>query len=77
MVALVIVVIVGLSYVVSTRIHPLKKCPTCNMTGRHYGSFYKGSFRPCRTCGGSGRRDRVGTKAMWGGTKNTGVFPKK
>jgi hypothetical protein len=47
------------------------------MSGRHFGSVYKGSFRPCRTCGGSGRRDRVGTKVMWGGTKNTGVFPKK
>ena len=77
MVALVVVVIVGLGYVVSTRIHPLTKCPTCKMTGRHFGSVYKGSHRPCRTCRGSGRRDRVGTKVFWGGTNNTGVFPKK
>lgn len=77
MVAVVIVVIVGLGYVVSTRLHPLKKCPTCNMTGRHLGGVYKGSFRRCRRCGGTGRRDRVGTQVFWGGTKHTGVFPKK
>jgi DnaJ-class molecular chaperone len=77
MVALVIIVIVGLSYIVSTRIHPLRKCPTCNMSGRHFGGAYKGSYRPCRTCAGSGRRDRVGTRVFWGGTNHTGVFPKK
>jgi DnaJ-class molecular chaperone len=78
MVALVLVVIVVVGgYVVSTRIHPLRKCPTCNMSGRHFGSIYRGSYRPCRTCRGSGRRDRVGTKVIWGGTKNTGFYPKK
>ena len=50
MVVVVIVVLVGLSYVVSTRIHPLRKCPTCNMSGRHFGSVYKGSYRRCRRC---------------------------
>ena len=65
------------SYVVSTRIHPLRKCPTCNMSGRHFGGVFKGSYRPCRACRGSGRRDRVGTKVFWGGTNHTGVFPKK
>jgi hypothetical protein len=77
MAALLIVVIIGVGYLVSTRIHPLKKCPTCNMSGRHFGSVYKGSYRRCRRCDGSGRRDRVGTKVFWGGTKDTGVFPKK
>ena len=77
MVVVLIVVLVGLSYVVSTRIHPLRKCPTCNMSGRHFGSFYKVSYRRCRRCDGSGRRDRVGTQVFWGGTKHTGVFPKK
>ena len=75
--AVLIIAIIAVSYVVSTRIHPLRKCPTCNMTGRHFGSFYKGSYRRCRTCAGTGRRDRIGTKVFWGGTNNTGVFTKK
>jgi hypothetical protein len=77
MVALVIIVLAVASYAVSTRIHPLRKCPTCNSSGRHFASIYRGSYRPCRNCRGSGRRDRVGTKVFWGGTSNTGFYPKK
>ncbi len=77
MVALYIVAIIGVSYIVSTRIHPLRKCPVCNMTGRHFGAIYPGSYRRCRRCDGTGRRDRIGTKVFWGGTNHTGVFPKK
>ena len=77
MVVVFIVAIVAVSYMVSTRIHPLRKCPTCNMTGRHLGGVYKSSFRRCRRCAGSGRRDRIGTRIFWGGTNHTGVFPKK
>jgi hypothetical protein len=76
MVAFVLVVIIGVGYLVSTRIHPLKKCPTCT-SGRHVGGVYTGSFRRCRRCEGSGRQDRVGTKVFWGGTNHTGIFPKK
>ncbi len=46
-------------------------------SGRHFASIYRGSYRPCRNCRGSGRRDRVGTKVFWGGTNNTGFYPKK
>jgi hypothetical protein len=77
MVLVFIVAIIAVSYIVSTRIHPLRKCPTCNMTGRHFGGVYKGGYRRCRTCDGTGRRDRFGTRVFWGGTKNTGVFTKK
>jgi hypothetical protein len=77
MIAFVLILIVGVGYLVSTRIHPLKKCPTCNSSGRHVGGVYTGSFRRCRRCAGSGRRDRVGTKVFWGGTNHTGNFPKK
>ena len=45
MVAVIVIAIVAVSYVVSTRIHPLRKCPTCNMSGRHFGGVYKGSYR--------------------------------
>jgi hypothetical protein len=77
MIALLVIVIIGVCYIASTRIHPLRKCPTCNMTGRHFGAIYKNSYRRCRTCDGTGRRDRVGTKVFWGGTNHTGIFPKK
>jgi hypothetical protein len=77
MIAFVLILIVGVGYLVSTRIHPLKKCPTCNSSGRHVGGVYTGSFRRCRRCAGSGRRDRAGTKVFWGGTNHTGIFPKK
>ena len=71
MVAVVIIVIVAVGSIVSTRIHPLRKCPTCNMTGRHFGDVYTGSYRRCRKCDGSGRRDRMGTKVFFGKTPAT------
>ena len=77
MLALLVIVIVGVSYIVSTRLNPLRKCPCCNMSGRHSGVVYKGGYRRCRRCAGSGRRDRIGTRVFWGGTNHTGVFPKK
>jgi DnaJ-class molecular chaperone len=77
MAALLLIVIFAVGYLVSLRIHPLTKCPTCKMTGRHYGSMYKGSYRRCRKCNGSGRRDRLGTQLFFGGTNHTGEFPRK
>jgi DnaJ-class molecular chaperone len=74
---LLLIVIVAVGYLVSLRIHPLTKCPTCKMTGRHFGSVFKNSYRPCRRCRGSGRRDRLGTQIFFGGTDHTGVYPKK
>ena len=44
MVAVLIIAIIAVSYVVSTRIHPLRKCPTCNMSGRHFAGVYKALF---------------------------------
>ena len=76
-----VLVIIGLvaavGYLVSLRIHPLTKCPVCKMTGRHFGSVYTNSYRRCRKCGGTGRQDRLGVRVFYGGTNNTGVFPKQ
>jgi hypothetical protein len=77
MALLLLLVIAGAGYLVSLRIHPLRKCPVCKMTGRHYGSVYTESFRRCRKCNGSGRRDRLGTQLFFGGTNHTGLFTKK
>ena len=73
----VLIAIVAGGYLVSLRIHPLRKCPTCKMTGRHFGNVYKGTVRRCRRCDGSGRRDRLGVQLFFGGTNHTGVFTKK
>jgi hypothetical protein len=76
MMLLLIAIIAG-GYLISLRIHPLRKCPVCKMQGRHYGGVYTYSFRRCRRCEGSGRRDRWGTQIFFGGTNHTGIFPKK
>jgi DnaJ-class molecular chaperone len=74
---LLVIVVIAVGYLVSLRMHPLRKCPRCNMSGRHYGAFFTSAYRRCRRCEGKGQLDRVGTQVFWGGTKNTGVFPKK
>ena len=70
-----IIVIIAVGYLVSLRIHPLRKCPRCNMSGRHFGAVFPGSYRRCRKCQGRGQLDRVGTQVFYGGTKGSGVFP--
>ena len=74
---ILIAIVIAIGYFVSLRIHPLRKCPTCKMTGRHFGSVYSYSYRRCRTCDGTGRRDRLGTRVFMGETNNTGIYPKK
>jgi hypothetical protein len=71
---IVIALIAGIGYLVSLRIHPLRRCPVCKMTGRHYGSVYSYGYRRCRACGGTGRKDRLGAKIFFGGTNNTGIY---
>jgi hypothetical protein len=73
----ILAIIVAAGYLVSLRIHPLKRCRTCKMTGRHFGGVYSYAYRRCRTCGGTGRQDRLGTKIFFGGTKDTGIFPRR
>jgi hypothetical protein len=77
MTLLFVIAVLVIGYLISLRIHPLRKCPVCKMTGRHFGAIYTGSYRRCRRCGGTGRLDRWGTQAFFGGTKHTGIYPKK
>jgi DnaJ-class molecular chaperone len=78
MATLLIIGAVGVvGYLFSLRVHPLRKCPTCNMTGRHFGAVFSGGYRRCRSCGGTGRKDRLGVKVFYGGTDDTGIFPKR
>lgn len=57
---IIIVAVVG--YFVSLRIHPLARCGLCKGAGRHSGSVYTYASRRCRRGGGSGRRNRFGTR---------------
>ena len=65
---IIIALIAGAGYLISLRIHPLKRCPVCKMTGRHFGAIYSYGYRRCRACGGTGRKDRLGAKIFFGGT---------
>ncbi len=67
---IVIAVVAGAGYLISLRIHPLKRCPVCKMTGRHFGAIYSYGYRRCRACGGTGRKDRLGAKIFFGGSGN-------
>ncbi len=72
---IVIDLLVGVGYFFSLRVHPLRRCPVCKGTpGRHHGAVYTYGFRPCRACGGRGRKDRLGTKIFFGGTGGTGSW---
>jgi DnaJ-class molecular chaperone len=63
-----IVIIIGIiavvGYFISLKVHPMTKCGLCNGTGRHFGTVYKSAQRRCRKCGGSGRKDRLGTRVF-------------
>jgi DnaJ-class molecular chaperone len=74
---IIVIIIAVVGYYISLRVHPLAKCKLCNGTGRHFGSVYTYSQRRCRKCGGSGRLDRLGTRVFLGGTRNTGVYPRR
>jgi DnaJ-class molecular chaperone len=74
-VLVLIVLILGGGYFASLRLHPLRRCPVCkNTPGRHHGAIYGYAYRPCRACGGRGRKDRLGTKIFFGGTNDSGSW---
>jgi hypothetical protein len=73
----VLVAVLFGGYLFSLRVHPLRRCPACKMSGRHFASVFKTTYRRCRKCGGAGQLDRWGAQVFFGGTKNTGVYPKK
>ncbi len=74
--AAILLVVFG-GYLVSLRIHPLRKCQVCKMTGRHFGSAFMNSYRRCRRCGGTGCVERLGARDFFGGTTQAEVPPKK
>jgi hypothetical protein len=53
------VIVVG--YLVSLQLHPHYNCRACRGTGSHSGFLFGWSHRRCNSCGGQGRRRRLGT----------------
>jgi hypothetical protein len=51
-------------WLISLLLHPFTTCDSCQGTPRSYGSIATRSFRLCGSCGGTGRRLRVGAR-VW------------
>ncbi|HVX44904.1 MAG TPA: hypothetical protein VHC49_13520 [Mycobacteriales bacterium] len=56
------VLIVG--YVLSLFLHPQTSCRACSGRGRNRGFVYRYSIGACGRCGGSGRKERLGTRVL-------------
>jgi DnaJ-class molecular chaperone len=65
LIVLVIIVVVG--YLVSLRLHPWHPCRRCRGRGNHRGAVFKYAGRNCTSCGGNGRRARLGVRVFHGG----------
>lgn len=63
---LVAVLILGVPYLISCRLHPRTAHRACKGTGRHVSPLYPWANRRCKGCGGGGRQVRHGSR--WAGT---------
>jgi hypothetical protein len=52
----------GVGYWISLRIHPYTACRSCKGGARRRGRFFSRSFGPCRSCKGTGRQLRLGAR---------------
>ncbi len=62
----VIIAAVVISYVISIKINPNRKCRKCNGRGFHRGVLYSYATRGCTTCGNRGVVPRFGVKFLSG-----------
>ncbi len=56
--------VAGVSYVASLYLHPNTNCQACAGTAKHRGAVFTYSHRPCRRCGGTGRKMRWGYRTF-------------
>jgi hypothetical protein len=63
-------VIATLGYYLSLKIYPRVRCKRCDSSSRHSSLIYTSPRRRhlCPECGGTGRRDRLGTRLFLRGT---------
>ena len=64
-----IIIAAALVYYLSLKIHPLTRCKRCNSGNRHYDLIYSERRGLCPSCGGSGRRERLGVRLFIGGSR--------
>ncbi len=70
-----IIVILGVGYFVSLRVHPLRRCPGVQEHARAAPRRHLPLLLPALpACGGRGRKDRLGTKIFFGGTNDSGFW---
>jgi DnaJ-class molecular chaperone len=60
-------IIVVIGYLASLRLHPWHACRRCRGRGHHRGAVFKYATRACTSCGGNGRRARLGVRVFHGG----------
>jgi DnaJ-class molecular chaperone len=61
-----VIVVFGGGYLLSTYLHPFRPCRACKGSGVHRGSIYRGATRTCASCGGRGRFRRAGAPDQGG-----------
>lgn len=63
--AVIALAVVGsASYLVSLRLHPNTNCGKCSGSAKHRGAVWVYAHRPCRKCGGTGRKMRWGYRTF-------------
>ena len=67
--ALFVAAVIVAGYALSCLLHPYSACPKCKGSGKHRGTIWTGSFRPCHVCSGSGRRRRIGAIVLGVGVR--------
>jgi transposase len=65
-------VIAALGYYLSLKIYPRVRCKRCDSSSRHSSLIYTSPRRRhlCPECGGTGRRDRLGTRLLLRGASH-------
>lgn len=48
----------GVVYIGSALLHPYVKCEACDGKGKHAGTLFTSTFRPCHRCSGTGQKQR-------------------
>lgn len=56
--------VAGATYVTSLHLHPSRACWACEGSGKATGLIFGYARRQCGTCGGSGRRLRLGARML-------------
>jgi hypothetical protein len=64
--------VIAAGYLISLRLHPWRVCGPCKGSGRHKGAFYTYATRSCTSCGGNGRRARLGVHVFHRGALTWG-----